>query len=153
MTKYQVRKRTAKNFLQFFSLKCCIFQEKCKTCNFSADRFRKWENSLGTNMEHMQSRCMVGGAKKKLHSLLSCWSACARLLVHVRCPLTDLPLYRLDMSQVLTAKQQPWMCGLGWFVRCVCVCAGASMGWGRRRAMSVTKTIHDPSLSSAWHYL
>ena len=63
----------------FFTLKVSKFQEKCKTCNFSADCFCKWESSLETNIEHMQSRCIAGGAQKELHSLLFS----AHRLVHV----------------------------------------------------------------------
>ena len=65
---------------------------KGEKCNFFAHRFRKWENSLGTNIEHMQSRCMAGGAKNPSFLAIFCSSACARLLVHFRCPLRFGPL-------------------------------------------------------------
>ena len=50
-----------------------------------ADRSRKLGNSLGTNNEHMQRRCAVGGAKKTSFLADVCLSACARRLVHVGC--------------------------------------------------------------------
>ena len=61
---------------------------KVPRCNFFADSFREWKDSLGTNIEHVQSRCMVGSANKPSFLAILCSSACARLLVHVRCPLT-----------------------------------------------------------------
>ena len=87
-TNYQMRKCTAEKFLQLFrSLKCSKFQGKRKMF-FFADQSRKWENSLGTNIEHMQSRCMAGGAKSRSFLAIFCSSASASLLVHVRCPLS-----------------------------------------------------------------
>ena len=52
---------------------------------FFVDRFRNCEDSLGTSIEHIQSRCMEGGAQKPSFPAILCSSACARLLVHVRC--------------------------------------------------------------------
>ena len=76
-----------KSFCNFFALsKMQQFPGKMQKCNFFADRFRKWENSLGTTVEHMQSRCMAGSAKKLSFLAIFCSSVCARLLVHVRCP-------------------------------------------------------------------
>ena len=46
------------------SLKCSKFK-KVQKRNFFGDRFRKWENSLGTNIEHMQS-------SERLPSLQKC---------------------------------------------------------------------------------
>ena len=90
------------------SLKCGNFQGNCKF-NFFADCFRKWENSLVTNIEHMQSRCMAGSAKKLSFLAIFCSAACARLLVHVRCPLTfsltekmRTPLRRVMQFRTLT---------------------------------------------------
>ena len=56
--------------------------------------FSQMGNSLGTNFEHMQSRCMAGGAKNPSFLAIFCSSVCARLLVHVRCPLI-YDLFRL----------------------------------------------------------
>ena len=79
------------SFCNFFALsEMRQFLRKVQKCNFFADRFRKWENSLGTNIEHMQSRCMAGSTKKLSFLAIFCSAACARLLVHVRCPMNFL---------------------------------------------------------------
>ena len=61
------------------------FRSKVQKGNFFADPFRKWKNSLGTNNRHMQST--VGRAKEPSFLAIFCSSICARLLVHVGCPL------------------------------------------------------------------
>ena len=106
MSNHQVRKRTAEKFLQTLRalrLKCSNFQENCKM-QFFADRFRKWENSLGTNIEHMPSRCMADGAED-LHSLLFSAHRPARLLVHVRCPRNFSPRLPPKSYDVLREPQ------------------------------------------------
>ena len=93
---YQWESALPKSFCNFFALsEMRQFPRKVQKCNFFADHFRKWENSLGTNIEHMQSRCMAGSAKRLSFLAIFCSAACARLLVHVRCPLIHWTLMRL----------------------------------------------------------
>ena len=73
------------------SLKCGNFQGKCKNEFFFTAHFHKCENSLETIIEHMQRKCMEGGAKKLSFLAIFCSATCARLLVHVRCPLNCIP--------------------------------------------------------------
>ena len=86
--------------------KCSIFalsempansKESART-QFFTDRFRR-ENSLGTNIEHVQSRCMADGARRPSFLAIFCLSARAHLLVHVRCPLITFSWQILKMQK------------------------------------------------------
>ena len=66
--------------------------------------FSQMGNSLGTNIEHMQSRCMAGGAKNPSFLAIFCSSACAHLLVHVRCPLIFFADLRSGQEKWVTTK-------------------------------------------------
>ena len=77
-----------KSFCNFFALSEMLGNPgKVENAIFSRTVFANEKNSLGTNIEHLQSRCMAGSAKKPSFLAIFCSSACARLLGHVRCPL------------------------------------------------------------------
>ena len=76
------------------SLKCWEIQGECKIVIFSRTVFANEKTHFGTNIEHMQSRCMAGSAKKPSFLAIFCSSACARLSVRVWCPLT-LPISKV----------------------------------------------------------
>ena len=84
-----IRANRANRFARITPLSAGNSRESAKLQLFRGPFSQMRKTHFGPTLNTCISRCMAGSAKKSSFLAIFCSSACARLLVHVRCPLNN----------------------------------------------------------------